>query len=420
MKRSSIYALLVGSLTILALGLAAILFNVQAQSEEPMLPAEPALSAAASPLFNYQGELRNASGNPITNASMPMTFRLFTTATGGSACWSETRNVNVQNGQFNVVLGQVTAIPSNCVTGNAYLELVINGETLSPRELLTSVASAVTANTLAADAQTQGAVSVQGNLSILGNNLYMGGKDANSLALMREGHIMHLIPWAGDGYPMNQVCIGCGGGAGLLVYGPVNFWQLTINDFITSPPNTNLRIDAGAGTGNRLTLQDDVTITGSATVNGNLTLSGTCTLTSYESGDAAGSAETCAPGSLITGAIVEANLMDKAQIAEVEGTGFSHGDLLCWSTSEEHLVLCAQENDRLVMAVADIEGRPIVLGAEPVKVIGPLLAGDLLVSSSIPGYAMANNDPLPGTVIGQALEDLDGDMGLIKAMIRKW
>ncbi|CUS04143.2 protein of unknown function [Candidatus Promineifilum breve] len=46
--------------------------------------------------------------------------------------------------------------------------------------------------------------------------------------------------------------------------------------------------------------------------------------------------------------------------------------------------------------------------------------GDILVSSSVPGYAMVNNEPRPGTVIGQALEGFDGDAGLIKAMIRKW
>lgn len=60
------------------------------------------------------------------------------------------------------------------------------------------------------------------------------------------------------------------------------------------------------------------------------------------------------------------------------------------------------------------------MGAEPVKVIGPVVAGDILVSSDTPGYAMVNNDPAPGTVIGQALESLDDGSAIIKAMIRKW
>ena len=36
------------------------------------------------------------------------------------------------------------------------------------------------------------------------------------------------------------------------------------------------------------------------------------------------------------------------------------------------------------------------------------------------GYAMVDNAPQPGSVIAQALEDFEGEMGLIKAMIRKF
>ena len=45
-------------------------------------------------------------------------------------------------------------------------------------------------------------------------------------------------------------------------------------------------------------------------------------------------------------------------------------------------------------------------------------AGDLLVASSVPGYAVVNNQPAPGTVIAKALEDFAGEQGTIKAMIR--
>ena len=48
------------------------------------------------------------------------------------------------------------------------------------------------------------------------------------------------------------------------------------------------------------------------------------------------------------------------------------------------------------------------------------MAGDILVASDVPGHAMVNNNPAPGTVIGQALEGFNGESVLIKAMIRKW
>ena len=44
----------------------------------------------------------------------------------------------------------------------------------------------------------------------------------------------------------------------------------------------------------------------------------------------------------------------------------------------------------------------------------------MLVTSSTPGYAQASEQPSIGTVIAQALEDLSGGSGVIKAMIRKF
>ena len=43
------------------------------------------------------------------------------------------------------------------------------------------------------------------------------------------------------------------------------------------------------------------------------------------------------------------------------------------------------------------------------KVLGKVKKGDLLVTSAIPGYAVANNSPAVGTIIGKALEDKETD-----------
>jgi len=64
-----------------------------------------------------------------------------------------------------------------------------------------------------------------------------------------------------------------------------------------------------------------------------------------------------------------------------------------------------------VVTVADENGKPIVISAEPVKVVGPVRMGDLLVASDVAGYAMVNNQPALGTVIAKALE-------IVKTMIR--
>jgi hypothetical protein len=92
-------------------------------------------------------------------------------------------------------------------------------------------------------------------------------------------------------------------------------------------------------------------------------------------------------------------------------------------TRGRSIIRASQDSDgerELVLAVADANGKPIVIGAEVIKVVGPVHAGDLLVASAVPGYAVANSQPAPGAVIAQALEDLDGERGLIRAMIRKF
>jgi hypothetical protein len=117
------------------------------------------------------------------------------------------------------------------------------------------------------------------------------------------------------------------------------------------------------------------------------------------------------------GALVEANLQTPKELASDKIDRFEEGDLLCWGIDQ--LELCTVVNDPLVQAVADSNGRPIVIGAEKVKVLGPVKRGDYLVTSDAPGYAIASAKPTFGIVIAQALEDFAGERGLIKAMIRK-
>ena len=59
-------------------------------------------------------------------------------------------------------------------------------------------------------------------------------------------------------------------------------------------------------------------------------------------------------------------------------------------------------------------------GRVPCKVLGKIEKGDLLVASAIPGYAIVDNDPKVGTVIGKALENkTDGDKGVIEVVVGK-
>jgi len=57
-------------------------------------------------------------------------------------------------------------------------------------------------------------------------------------------------------------------------------------------------------------------------------------------------------------------------------------------------------------------------GRVPVRVVGKVEKGDILVTSNVPGVAVVNNDPKPGMIIGKALENYDSDhIGTIEVAV---
>jgi hypothetical protein len=57
-------------------------------------------------------------------------------------------------------------------------------------------------------------------------------------------------------------------------------------------------------------------------------------------------------------------------------------------------------------------------GRVPCRVIGPILKGDLLVTSAVPGYAeRARTSDHPSAVLGRALEEFGGSEGIIEVMV---
>ena len=80
------------------------------------------------------------------------------------------------------------------------------------------------------------------------------------------------------------------------------------------------------------------------------------------------------------------------------------------STEPAHLMNSTLEGDHVV-AVA-------LTGRVPCKVLGRVNKGDLLVTSAIEGYAVVNNDPKIGTVIGKAVTDkLDDSKGIVEVLV---
>ncbi len=93
--------------------------------------------------FSYQGELRDAAGNPIPDDTYSMVFSLYNVPSGGSSLYSESHSVPVLSGIFSVLL---SGFPSSIFDADVYLGIRVgpNDSEMMPRKKLTSAPFALT------------------------------------------------------------------------------------------------------------------------------------------------------------------------------------------------------------------------------------------------------------------------------------
>ena len=97
-----------------------------------------------------------------------------------------------------------------------------------------------------------------------------------------------------------------------------------------------------------------------------------------------------------------------------------YGDLVCIDPTDSRVIMkCTEENSRLAVGFISNttalymgnNGYPVALAgivfAHVTNKSGNVNPGDLLVSASIPGYAMKNDNPRDGTVVGKAFDFCD-------------
>ena len=154
-------------------------------------------------LIQYQGTLAD-EGAPVTE-TLSMTFTVYDASTGGSALWSETRTVEVENGQFSVLLGSVTDFGSLFTgAGERYLGVEVEGQGAFDRFRLASVAYALRAGT--ADGVAAGAVTAEAladGAAVQSVNGAAGAltlEGANGATVNQEGNVITIsAPGGGDG-----------------------------------------------------------------------------------------------------------------------------------------------------------------------------------------------------------------------------
>ena len=98
--------------------------------------------------------------------------------------------------------------------------------------------------------------------------------------------------------------------------------------------------------------------------------------------------------------------------AEVTTTNTKGDRRVAGIVSTDPAYLMNSELDAVNTVAVALQGRV------PCKVIGSVFKGDMLVASAISGYAMVDNDPKIGTVIGKAVETkLEPDKGVVEVVV---
>ncbi|MBP7689262.1 MAG: hypothetical protein KA765_15200, partial [Thermoflexales bacterium] len=177
------------------------------QSSPPDGPAVPGV--AISPLLHYQGRMTNpTTGQPIADGVYAVTFSLYDVAAGGTAKWTETKNVPVAGGLFSTALGDTSALPQSLFSGQAlWLGIKVGADLeATPRQAIVPVAYALSlvpgaaitgslsspalrvSNSSGPALVTSGATTLGGNVTI--NGSLSGGTHAHSGADITSGTVV--------------------------------------------------------------------------------------------------------------------------------------------------------------------------------------------------------------------------------------
>lgn len=92
-------------------------------------------SSFVYPSFSHQGKLLDSSGNPVADGSYDVVYKLYHGSSGGPAVYTEANIVNITDGYFNSEFGAADVDPK-IFSEQTWLEISVNGEILTPRQLL--------------------------------------------------------------------------------------------------------------------------------------------------------------------------------------------------------------------------------------------------------------------------------------------
>ncbi len=268
--------------------------------------------AAVNLTMNYQGKLTNASNVAVADGTYNMRFKLYDTIgsgdppTGGTLLWTETRTgadkVQVTNGIFSVMLGDVTALTSVDFNQTLFLSVEIGGTgspgwdgEMAPRKKVGTVPAAFLANTLEGTGKID-LINTSANQAIIGYD----GSNKLSVGVASNGFTTLTAAGSGAGFNLTGGNVGIGTStlsAKLHVtatteqfrtsYDAANYTSFTTSsggDLTIAPSGSDLAITGNvdvsgtftAATANAFTINSSGAITAAAgiTSSGTITFSG--------------------------------------------------------------------------------------------------------------------------------------------------
>jgi hypothetical protein len=421
-----------------------------------MVSSQQSIAQASSPTdadgvtVPYAWTLTDASGRSSKDGVYAFTFALYDAKEGGNLLWSEQQSdVKVSSGKVNIELGAVTLIPTALLENKEaqyWLAVSVRGSAeksfteLSPRQAILLSPQSPEALTCPHSHFTD----------------YWYGSTTNGYGLVvsnagtgdgvRGYSNSTTNTYAGIYGVNNGGTTGGTGGSGIYGYssnGYAGYFEGHNYNGLLGTSDSAIgvyAVDGGADHDNSWALyaDGDIYTNDDLTVGDHLAVGGTSTFTGAKTGFVVDVAQNDDKVSLEAGDVVVISGAGSAVIGEipvikVRRASESDSSAVV-GVVDQHYIPAPKPAQTTGQGEAKVEStfedetiQPgeyltvVTLGSyKIIKVdasFGAIEPGDLLVSSTNPGYAMVSHDPKVGTVIGKALEGLASGTGTIAVLI---
>ncbi len=160
----------------------------------------PTQQATAQATLSVQGTVQKSTGAAVDDGDYSLTFKLYTTETGGTPVWSETQSqVNIVGGVYSVTLGTVTPLTA-AFDQTYYLGITVgSGAELTPRARLTSSPYALSLIGQSNKFPSTGPVGIGTASPTTGNELHVKDAAAGAQVLVEGATTSKILMESTDG-----------------------------------------------------------------------------------------------------------------------------------------------------------------------------------------------------------------------------